>query len=185
MAVLVLTAFLLSSIVLRVEVEAASEYDPSGRIYPWPLPTDRKPLFFGLIVSFGETFNSSGVVPGVNVALDIINSNGSNLLRGYSLHYVLSDSQVSQFQLWLLEAVACSYMWLMDFHVFCMQCSRTTALDVFFEQILSETEYQKLAVIGAGCSLATEPTAEISHQFNITQVCVCVCVCVCDIGMCA
>ena len=51
-----------------------------------------------------------------------------------------------------------------------LQCSRTTALDVFFEQILSETEYQKLAVIGAGCSLATEPTAEISHQFNITQV---------------
>ena len=55
-----------------------------------------------------------------------------------------------------------------------LQCSRTTALDVFFEQILSETEYQKLAVIGAGCSLATEPTAEISHQFNITQVCQCI-----------
>ena len=72
----------------------ASEYDPTGRIYPWPLPADRKAIFFSLIVSFGETFNSSGVVPGVNVALDIINSNDSDLLSGYSLHYILSDSQV-------------------------------------------------------------------------------------------
>ena len=86
--------FLVASALVRCR---AGEYDPSGRIYPWPLPADRKPLFFGLIVSFGETFNSSGVVPGVNVALDIINSNSSNLLPGYSLHYVLSDSKVSQF----------------------------------------------------------------------------------------
>ena len=51
-----------------------------------------------------------------------------------------------------------------------MQCQKTPALDAFFHQILAETQYQKLAVIGAGCSPATEPTAEISHQFNITQV---------------
>ena len=51
-----------------------------------------------------------------------------------------------------------------------MQCQKTQALDAFFHQILSETQYQKLAVIGAGCSPATEATAEISHQFNITQV---------------
>ena len=90
--------FSLSFLVVHVLVRCkAGEYDPSGRIYPWPLPTDRQPLFFGLIVSFGETFNSSGVVPGVNVALDIINSNESQLLDGYSLHYVLSDSQVSPF----------------------------------------------------------------------------------------
>ena len=73
----------------------ASRYDPTNRIYPWPLPADRKAIFFSLIVSFGENFNSSGVVPGVNVALDIINSNDSNLLNGYSLHYILSDSKVA------------------------------------------------------------------------------------------
>ena len=28
----------------------------------------------------------------------------------------------------------------------------------------------KLAVIGCGCSVATEPVAEISHQWNISQV---------------
>ena len=83
---------LLSIVLLRCE---ASRYDPSGHIYPWPLPADRKAIFFSLIVSFGENFNSSGVVPGVNVALDIINSNDSNLLNGYSLHYILSDSKVA------------------------------------------------------------------------------------------
>ena len=84
---------LIVSILLALRCKAG-EYDPTGRIYPWPLPDDRQPIFFSLIVSFGETFNSSGVVPGVNVALDVINSNESNLLEGYSLHYVLSDSQV-------------------------------------------------------------------------------------------
>ena len=72
-----------------------SGYDPTGRVYPWPLPEDRQPLFFSLITSFGEKFDSSGVVAGVNVALDIINSNANRLLSGYSLHYILSDSQVS------------------------------------------------------------------------------------------
>lgn len=72
----------------------AGKYDPTGRVYPWPLPADKQAIFFSLIVSFGENFNSSGVVPGVNVALDIINSNDSNLLNGYSLHYILSDSKV-------------------------------------------------------------------------------------------
>ena len=28
----------------------------------------------------------------------------------------------------------------------------------------------KHAVIGAGCSVASEPTAEVSHYYNITQV---------------
>ena len=53
-----------------------------------------KPLVFGLIMSFGGSFDSSGAVPGVRVALDRIN-NDNSLLPGYSLHYALSDSQVS------------------------------------------------------------------------------------------
>lgn len=28
----------------------------------------------------------------------------------------------------------------------------------------------KLALIGGGCSVATEPTADVSHFYNITQV---------------
>ena len=54
------------------------------------------PIVFGLIVSFGGSFNSSGAVPGVRVALDQIN-NKPDLLPGYSLHYALSDSQVCSY----------------------------------------------------------------------------------------
>ena len=52
-----------------------------------------------------------------------------------------------------------------NFH---LQCNRTVALDAFFKQILQEPV--KISWIGSGCSVATEPTAEISHYYNITQV---------------
>ena len=52
------------------------------------------PIYFALIMSFGGAFNSSGTVPGVQIALDLINSH-PNLLPGYSLHYTATDSQVS------------------------------------------------------------------------------------------
>ena len=55
-------------------------------------------LVFGLIMSFGGNIDSSGAVPGVRVALDRIN-NDSSLLPGYTLHYALSDSRVSQVSL--------------------------------------------------------------------------------------
>ena len=51
---------------------------------------------------------------------------------------------------------------------FNLQCNRTVALDAFFEQIVQEPV--KISWIGSGCSVATEPTAEISHYYNITQV---------------
>lgn len=60
----------------------------------------RTPIVFGLIVSFGGSFNSSGAVPGVRVALDQINNN-TDLLPGYSLHYALSDSQVCSMLLYM------------------------------------------------------------------------------------
>ena len=51
-------------------------------------------LYFGLIMSFGNTFNSSGTVPAVQIALDLINDHPT-LLPNYKLHYQLTDSQVS------------------------------------------------------------------------------------------
>lgn len=49
-----------------------------------------------------------------------------------------------------------------------MQCLRGKSLDAFFEGIQSNPV--KLAVVGCGCSIATEPVAEISHHWNISQV---------------
>ena len=54
------------------------------------------------------------------------------------------------------------------------QCNRTTSIEALFKQVSrgpndSDTPV-KLAVLGAGCSVATEPTAEISHFFNLPQV---------------
>ncbi len=43
------------------------------------------------------------------------------------------------------------------------------ALMGFFQQLLGD-EKARLFWLGSGCSPATEPTAEISHYFNITQV---------------
>ena len=48
------------------------------------------------------------------------------------------------------------------------QCHRGKSLDTFFEGIRSDPI--KLAVVGCGCSVATEPVAEISHTWNISQV---------------
>ena len=50
-----------------------------------------------------------------------------------------------------------------------MQCHRGRSLDAFFDGIFAETP-KKLALIGCGCSVATEPVAEISHQWNISHV---------------
>ena len=49
-----------------------------------------------------------------------------------------------------------------------MQCNRGRSLDAFFDGIQSEPV--KLAVVGCGCSPATEPVAEISYRWNISQV---------------
>ena len=52
---------------------------------------------------------------------------------------------------------------------FCFkQCNRTVSLDALYSQVIHEPK--KLAVIGSGCSVATEPAAEVSHYYNVTQV---------------
>lgn len=53
------------------------------------------PLYIGLMMSFGGEFDSSGVIPGVQLALDQINSDPTTL-PGYTLHYTLRDTIVSE-----------------------------------------------------------------------------------------
>ena len=54
----------------------------------------RTPLYFAVMLSFGDAFTSIGALPGVQIALDYIN-NESSILPGYTLHYALTDSQVN------------------------------------------------------------------------------------------
>ena len=62
--------------------------DPSGET-----SVGIKSLYFALMMSFGGDYRSSGTIPGVQAALDQINSDPT-ILPGYQLHYTLTDSQV-------------------------------------------------------------------------------------------
>ena len=86
---LVVTSFCIVAILEPV----SSSYQP---VYPPDKDNDtRVDLYLALIMSFGfgGALNSSGTVPGIQIALDLIN-NQPNLLPGYKLHYTLMDSQV-------------------------------------------------------------------------------------------
>ena len=55
---------------------------------------DRTPLYFSLIQSSSGQYISYYSMPGLQLALDLIN-NDSSLLPGYSLHFVHTDTPVS------------------------------------------------------------------------------------------
>lgn len=65
---------------------------------PDPAQNVTCPLYIALTSSFGGDFVSSGVIPGVQLALNQINDDPS-ILPGYTLHYLLTDSQVSSARL--------------------------------------------------------------------------------------
>lgn len=50
-----------------------------------------------------------------------------------------------------------------------MQCERRSTLETYFD-ILGANEPPLLALIGCGCSLATEPVAEIANFHDIVHV---------------
>lgn len=62
-----------------------------------PSDGQRCPLFVAYMTSFGGAFTSAGAIPGVQIALDQINER-EDLLPGYTLHYVLRNSNVSMLQ---------------------------------------------------------------------------------------
>ena len=79
--------------ILTLLEPVSTSYQP---VYPTEDDNDTSvDLYLALIMSFGfgGAFNSSGTVPGIQIALDLIN-NKPNLLPGYKLHYTLMDSQV-------------------------------------------------------------------------------------------
>ena len=78
----------------------------SREVYPPLVNTSdgQEHLYFGLMMSLGGAQDSSGMVPAVQVALDLINN--SSLLTGYTLHYVLYDSQVYSISRYTLLALS-------------------------------------------------------------------------------
>ena len=75
----------------------------ASSLTPWPYlqvyppvneSDDSTPLYFALVLSSGGEYTSIGALPGVQVALDYVNSQ-PDILPGYSLHYTLADSQVT------------------------------------------------------------------------------------------
>ncbi|KAL5491446.1 hypothetical protein EMCRGX_G016732 [Ephydatia muelleri] len=98
-------------------------------------------LSFALIASFGQYgTNSSGVIPAVDLALAEINSHPS-VLQGYRLFYDQAKDS---------------------------ECLYAKSLQAFFSEI--QNDPVKLAVIGCGCSVATQPVAAITSYWNIPQI---------------
>ena len=56
----------------------------------------------------------------------------------------------------------------LNLHVLYLQCVRFRSHRTVFSQLREDRT--KIAAIGSGCTLATEPAAEISHFWNIPQV---------------
>ena len=50
-----------------------------------------------------------------------------------------------------------------------VQCERTRSLNLFFDTV-AQANPPVLGLLGCGCSVASEPVAEVIHHWNISQV---------------
>uniref|UniRef100_A0A1X7VPL5 G-protein coupled receptors family 3 profile domain-containing protein n=1 Tax=Amphimedon queenslandica TaxID=400682 RepID=A0A1X7VPL5_AMPQE len=98
-------------------------------------------LQFLFMASNGSLYNSFGSLLGVDIALEKINSN-SSLLANFTLRY--SNAADSQ-------------------------CRRTPSISAFLSQRIAPCS-NFLAVIGSGCSVATDPVAEIGPFWGLSHV---------------
>ncbi|CAI8032232.1 Gamma-aminobutyric acid type B receptor subunit 2 [Geodia barretti] len=102
------------------------------------------PLNFIFLSSDNPRLRTSGSIPAVDIALEMVTQSG--ILGKYKLQYT--------------EALD-------------SQCDRTQSLDMFHEAVRKrkgETFVQNIAIIGAGCSVATLPVAEICHYYNLPML---------------
>ncbi len=52
---------------------------------------------------------------------------------------------------------------------FILQCNGGAAIDAMYKELYNSSSI-KLMIIGPGCSIGAEPTAEASHRWNLIQV---------------
>ena len=64
-------------------------------------------------------------------------------------------------------ALNCLHWFTLDLSF--LQCDRTQSFDTFFQEIQSEGP-PNIALLGCGCSTASEPIAEVIHHWNTSQV---------------
>ena len=57
-------------------------------------------------------------------------------------------------------------------YMFTIKCNRSASLDAFFQHFDNDSEPTYISTVCCGCSVATIPVAEISHYWNIPQVCI-------------
>ena len=93
---------LLSALGALAVILAALQTLYASSLTPWPYlqvyppvneSADSTPLYFALVLSASGGQYTIGALPGVQIALDYINSQ-PDILPGYSLHYTLADSRV-------------------------------------------------------------------------------------------
>lgn len=93
-----LSSIILLSLLLHVSLRgllASGQNNDIELPYPPINASDgRTPLYFSLIQSFSGQYISALSLPGLQLALDLVNDDES-LLPGYSLHYVFTDAPVS------------------------------------------------------------------------------------------
>ena len=66
-------------------------------------------------------------------------------------------------------ALNCLHWFAIALDLSLLQCDRTQSFDAFYQEIQSEGP-PNIALLGCGCSAASEPIAEVIHHWNISQV---------------
>ena len=104
------TLYLLPFLLDKASPTASNDLEGLDHIYPTNLTAGdgRIPLTLGLMVSFSGSYVIKGAIPGIQLAVDIVN--GGGILPGYRLQYSLTDSKVSVTQASLPVAnIQCLY----------------------------------------------------------------------------
>ena len=149
-----------------------------------PVTADKKILLhFSYITAKTGVFVSSGGIPAVDLALELIN-NMPDILPNHTLNYTtILDSKVSdkhelqerliQTMWWLLKTPHTLFFLLV---YLISQCDVTAALDAFNQDFnyarrsSNQTYPTYVSLLCCGCSTATIPVAQISRYWNIPHV---------------